>query len=53
VSEASLRVGSAFIGRRRGQASSMAGVEGASMASVEGAGYRLLKRGKRCRVMGE
>jgi hypothetical protein len=45
--------GSAFIGRRRGRASSMAGVEGASMASVEGADYRLLKRGKRRRVMGK
>jgi hypothetical protein len=46
VWEASPRVGSAFTGRRRGRASSMAGVEGASMAPIEGAGYRLLKRGK-------
>jgi hypothetical protein len=41
---ASLGAGSDFIGRRRGRASSMTGVEGASMAGVEGAGYRLLKR---------
>jgi hypothetical protein len=53
VWEASPRAGSTFIGRKRGRASSMVGVEGASMAPVEGAGYRLLKRGKRHRLMGE
>jgi hypothetical protein len=53
VLEASPGAGSAFTGRRRGRASSMAGVEGASMAGVEGASYRLLKRGKRRRVVGE
>jgi hypothetical protein len=42
---ASPGAGSAFIGRRRGRASSMTGVEGASMAGVEGVGYLLLKRG--------
>jgi hypothetical protein len=35
VWEASPRVGSAFIGRRQGRASSMAGVEGASMARMK------------------
>jgi hypothetical protein len=46
VWEASPRVGSAFTGRRRGQASSRVGVEGASTAGVEGIGYQVLKRGK-------
>jgi hypothetical protein len=45
VWDASPGAGSAFIGRRRGRASSMTGVEGASLVGVEGAGYRLLKRG--------
>jgi hypothetical protein len=40
VSEASPRAGSTFIGRRRGRATSVAGIEGASIAPVEGAGYR-------------